>query len=304
MRVPSDNRLVASRLREAAALLRGQGASPYRANAYRDAADSIERLPRDVRNVFDAGGVKGLDDIPKVGLGIASAVAEMLATGHWAQLERLRGSTEPEQLLQTVPGIGPQLAQMIHTKLSVDTLQALEIAANDGRLDALPGVGVRRAAAIRAIVAEMLGRARTRPVDAREHSIEPGVEDLLDVDREYRERAARGDLRLIAPKRFNPEGAAWLPILHTARGPWHFTALYSNTALAHRLGRIHDWVVVYFYDGDEVEHSRTVVTEHRGSLAGTRVVRGREDECRSLLETRNANDPDHLAQHPAFDRAA
>ena len=304
MRSPAENRLVASRLREAAALLRGQGASPYRANAYRDAAESIEKLPRDVRNVFDTSGVKGLDEIPKVGLGIASAVAEMLATGHWAQLERLRGSTEPERLLQSVPGIGPQLAQMIHTKLNVESLEALEVVANDGRLDALPGVGTRRAAAIRATVAEMLGRVRTRPIDEREHFIEPEVEAILDVDREYRERAAHGELRLIAPKRFNPDGAAWLPILHTARGAWHFTALYSNTALAHRLGRIHDWVVVYFYDGDEVEHSRTVVTEHRGSLAGTRVVRGREDECRRFLESRNANDSDHVAQHPALDRAA
>ena len=304
MRTHAENRLVASRLREAAALLRGQGASPYRANAYRDAAESIEKLSRDVRNVFDTGGVKGLDENPKVGLGIASAVAEILATGHWAQLERLRGSTEPELLLQSVPGIGPQLAQMIHTKLNVETLEGLEIVANDGRLDELPGVGTRRAAAIRAIVSEMLGRVRTRPIEARSQFIEPDVESILDVDREYRERAAHGELRLIAPKRFNPDGAAWLPILHTARGPWHYTALYSNTALAHRLGRIHDWVVVYFYDGDEVEHSRTVVTEHRGSLAGTRVVRGREDECRRLLESRNANDPNHAAQHPAFDRAA
>jgi Ca2+-transporting ATPase len=37
---------------------------------------------------------------------------------------------------------------------------------------------------------------------------------------------------------------------------------------------------------------------------GTRVVRGREDECRRLQESRNANDPDHVAQHPALDRAA
>jgi putative hydrolase len=40
-------------------------------------------------------------------------------------------------------------------------------------------------------------------------------------------------LLTIAPKRFNPDGKAWLPILHTSRGSWHFTALYSNTVLAH-----------------------------------------------------------------------
>jgi hypothetical protein len=48
------------------------------------------------------------------------------------------------------------------------------------------------------------------------------------------------------------------------------------------LGRTHDWVVLYFYDGDHREGQRTVVTETRGSLLGKRVVRGREEECRAF----------------------
>ena len=83
---------------------------------------------------------------------------------------------------------------------------------------------------------------------------------------------------MIAPRRFNPSGAAWLPILHTERDPWRFTALYSNTARAHELGRTRDWVVIYFHQDDEVEGQRTVVTETLGPLAGHRVVRGREGE--------------------------
>ncbi|MDQ2696666.1 MAG: hypothetical protein M3Z21_15085, partial [Pseudomonadota bacterium] len=89
-------------------------------------------------------------------------------------------------------------------------------------------------------------------------------------------------LPTIAPRRFNPDGKAWLPVLHTQRGPWSFTALYSNTPRAHELGRTHDWVVVYYYDGHRQESQHTVVTETRGPLAGRRVVRGRETECRRL----------------------
>jgi len=96
-----------------------------------------------------------------------------------------------------------------------------------------------------------------------------------------REKAAAGKLPTIAPKRFNPKGEAWLPVLHARRGGWHFTALYSNTATAHRLGRTRDWVVIYFYDGEHAEGQHTVVTETRGPLAGRRVVRGREAECRA-----------------------
>jgi hypothetical protein len=88
-----------------------------------------------------------------------------------------------------------------------------------------------------------------------------------------------GGLRKIAPKRFNPEAEAWLPILHTRRGNWHFAALYSNTARAHELGKTNDWVVLYFHADHGGEAQRTVVTETRGTLAGRQVVRGREAEC-------------------------
>ena len=59
---------------------------------------------------------------------------EMVTTGRWSQLERLQGAVQPEQLFQTLPGIGPELAARIHEALHVDTLEALELAAHDGSL--------------------------------------------------------------------------------------------------------------------------------------------------------------------------
>ena len=112
---------------------------------------------------------------------------------------------------------------------------------------------------------------------------------LLDVDREYRAGAHTGALPTIAPRRFNPRNEAWLPVLHTRRGDWHFTALYSNTARAHELGRTRDWVVLYFHDEDHAERQRTVVTEQRGPLRGRRVVRGREKECLAVDEMSRAD---------------
>lgn len=106
----------------------------------------------------------------------------------------------------------------------------------------------------------------------------PSISEILDVDREYRERAAAGDLPRIAPHSFNPSGERWLPILHTRRGERHYTALYSNTAAAHQFRRTRDWVVLYF-DGTPGERQCTVVTATKGPLARRRVVRGRESEC-------------------------
>jgi len=51
-----ENQQIAAQLREAAALLQAQGANPFRASAYRNAADTIARLGRPVRGVFDAAG--------------------------------------------------------------------------------------------------------------------------------------------------------------------------------------------------------------------------------------------------------
>lgn len=107
----------------------------------------------------------------------------------------------------------------------------------------------------------------------------PPVSELLDVDREYRRGVRRGTLPRIAPRRFNPKGEAWLPLLHTTRDGRSYTALFSNTERAHRLGRTHDWVVLYYRDRDGRERRSTVVTEFREPLRGKRVVRGREREC-------------------------
>ena len=143
-------------------------------------------------------------------------------------------------------------------------------------------MGPRRAAAIRASLQAMLSRSRPhRTATPGQAAAEPEVATLLAVDEEYRSKAAAGSLPTIAPRRFNPSGEAWLPVLHSVRDGWHFTALYSNTAQAHQLNRTRDWVVLYFYDDEHTEGQHTVVTETHGPLAGRRVVRGREVQCRA-----------------------
>lgn len=274
------NQAIAARLREAAALLEAQDAEPFRAQAFRRAADTVDGLVESVADILAREGPEGLQRLPGIGRGIAAAIAEMAVTGRWSRLERLRGDLDPVHLLATVPGLGQKLAARIHDALHVDTLEGLEAAAHDGRLEQVPGIGARRAQAVRAVLGTLLARIRgpRRPPGGA-----PPVRVLLEVDREYRERAARGELATIAPKRFNPSGERWLPVLHTTRGEWHFTVLFSNTARAHELGRTRDWVVVYHDDGDHHEGQCTVVTEIRGALAGRRVVRGREAECLAMV---------------------
>jgi putative hydrolase len=266
------------KLQEMAELLELQGANPFRVNAYRRASASLRGLKKDLAAILEQEGLKGLIALPNVGKGIATAISGIIATGHWAQLERLRGSLDPVHLFQTIPGIGPGLATRIHDELHIDTLEALESAAYDGSLSRVEGIGDRRLTALSTSLASMLGRMRRevhQPVAGG-----PGVALLLEIDRLYLEKAFAGKIPLIAPKRFNPEGIAWLPVLHTEKEGWHFTAMYSNTARAHQLDRTRDWVVIYFYDDHQQEGQVTAVTETHGPLLGRRVVRGHEQECR------------------------
>ena len=266
------------KLAQAADLLEQQGANPFRVSAYRRASETISRLAQDIRELAETEGDAGLIKLPNIGKGIARAIQELLTTGSWTQLERMRGTLDPVRLFRTVPGIGPKMAEQIHETLHIDTLEALEAAAWDGRLETVRGLGSRRITGIRNALTALLGKTRSRP--HIEAGAGPSVMTLLEVDREYRQQAEQGSLPVIAPKRFNPEGRAWLPILHTHRDEWHFTLLYSNTALAHELKRTRDWVIVYFYDDHHQEGQCTLVTETRGPLTGQRVVRGRELECR------------------------
>ena len=273
------------KLAQAADLLEQQGANPFRVSAYRHASETIARHAQDIRELAAAEGDAGLIKLPNIGKGIARAIQELLATGSWGQLERMRGTLNPLQLFQTVPGVGPKMAEQIHETLHIDTLEALEAAAWDGRLETVRGLGSRRIAGIKNALGALLGKTRSHP--HTEAAAEPAVSTLLEVDREYRRQAEQGSLPMIAPKRFNPEGRAWLPILHTHHDEWHFTLLYSNTGLAHELQRTHDWVIVYFYDDHHQEGQCTVVTETRGPLTGERVVRGRELECRDYYTDEN-----------------
>jgi Holliday junction resolvasome RuvABC DNA-binding subunit len=270
------NAEIARRLEEVAWLLEEQGANPYRVQAYRHAADTLHHLRRSVADVVYEEGVEGLHRLPGIGESLARSIRELVLTGRLPTLDRLRGEAEPEKLLASVPGIGPVLAERLHHELGIDTLGELEAAAHDGRLETLAGIGKKKLAGIMDSLATRLGRIHR--VQRAPTAEEPLVVELLDVDREYREKAEAGQLRRIAPRRFNPSGEAWLPVLHTQRGERHYTALFSNTARAHKLGKTHDWVVLY-YDGGGGERQATVITSQREPLFGKRIVRGREDEC-------------------------
>ena len=277
-----NNAVIAETLRDAAKLLGRQNASHSRILTYDNAARTIEKLPENIADVA-ARGVEALESLPYIGRTISTAIIQLTTTGRWAQLERMRGELTPEITFQNIPGIGPAFACLIHENLHVDTLETLEAAAHDGRLETVPGIGKRRSKVIRKSLANILARKKRLPQDVARTDLPP-VEVILDVDQEYHEKAGAGQLALITPKRFNPRSEAWLPILHTERGHWLFTALFSNTSRAHELGRTGDLVIILHNSHQHAENQCTVVTERSGPLKGRRVVRRREQECLKMFD--------------------
>lgn len=288
-KVKPSNAEIAGILEEIADLLKVQKANPFRVRAYRNSAQIVRSTENSLARLVKNNRLDSIKELPYIGEGIASAIAEFVNTGRIRLLNRLQGEISPEDVFKQVPGIGGDLAQRIAQELDVHSLEDLEKAAHDGRLEKIKGFGTKRIQSVKMSLAGMLSQSALRKARQRgsEEPIRdrPPVELVLRVDEEYRRRARTGRLKKIAPRRFNPAGKAWLPIMHIELDDWSFTALYSNTARAHELGTVTDWVVIYF-ETEGVEDQCTVVTEKKGPLKGKRVVRGRESECREYYESR------------------
>jgi hypothetical protein len=281
-----SNDEIADLFEQVADLLATQNANPFRVRAYREAGHRIRAMATPLGEILREKSLEGLEEIPGIGKSLASTLQELIHTGRFPLLDRLLGEVSPEDLFTTVPGIGEELAHRVHQDLQIETLEELELAAHDGRLEKVKWFGNRRARMVRDSLASLLSRSarrRARLIRQREEPPEaeparPPVAMVLAIDRRYRRLAGAGKLRTIAPRRFNPGGESWLPVMHGDKDGWSFTAMFSNTARAHELGRTRSWVVVY-YEHDGHEGQCTVVSETRGPLAGRRVIRGREAEC-------------------------
>ena len=286
----SENEEIADILDEVADILEFRGENPFRVRAYRRGAERLRQFEEPIRGLYHRRGRQGLEYIDGIGEKLSGTIAEVLDTGDLGLLTRLRAEMAPAEAFAQLPGIGPEIAERIEENLDIDSLEELEQAVYDGRLEQVPGIGPRKAEGISHALAGILNRgarrrARRRRQQAQQsgpRSPEPPVALLLSLDAQYRQKAREGTLRRIAPRRFNPERKKWLPVMDVERAGHSFTLLFSNTRRAHELNRTHDWVVIYVDDGDGPQY--TVVTATSGPLRDKRVVRGREDECRRYYE--------------------
>ena len=135
-----SNDEVAALIQEYADLTAITGGQAFRVRTYEKAARSIGGYHEDLATLDRAG----LRKIPNVGDSIADKITEFLTTGTIASIDKLREKIPAGVLALTqIPGLGPKKALAMYEELGIASVEQLEEALDEQRLDGLPGFGAK-----------------------------------------------------------------------------------------------------------------------------------------------------------------
>jgi DNA polymerase (family 10) len=192
---------------EIADLLEIQGANPFRVRAYRNAARTIETLPQPLDSLLALPEAR-LDTLPGIGKDLAGKIRELHDTGELKALDDLRAEV-PASIVQLmrIPGLGPKRVRQLWDGLEITTIDDLETAAQDGRLEELPGFGKTLTERILKGIEELRARGSRFKLGEADIYVGPlvaylrkakGVVDL-EVAGSYRRRCETvGDIDILA----------------------------------------------------------------------------------------------------------
>ena len=123
------NKEISKILYEIAILLEMKGVA-FKPRAYEKAAHSVEALSESVKDTYEKGGLKALEDIPGVGQSIAEKMEEYIKTGRVKEYAKLKKQIPVDiEGLASVEGIGPKMIFKLYKKLGIRNRDQLERAA-------------------------------------------------------------------------------------------------------------------------------------------------------------------------------
>lgn len=154
-----DNATIATMLDDFGDLLEIVGADKYRYLSYHKAAHAIRAWGEDLGATARAGR---LTAIPGVGQKLAGVIGSLMDTGTFDELDEVTQRVPLSVVgLMRVPGVGPKKAKALYTELGIASVDDLETAVAEGRLNGLAGFGAKTIEAIDA------GIRRVRAFGAR-----------------------------------------------------------------------------------------------------------------------------------------
>ena len=114
----------------------------FKPQAYEKVAHSIEMLEEDVKDIYQKGGLKALEEISGVGRGIAEKIEEYIKNRRIKDHALLKKEIPVDiDELSTVEGVGPKMILRLYEELKIKTRDQLEKAARAGKLRGLEGFG-------------------------------------------------------------------------------------------------------------------------------------------------------------------
>lgn len=141
-----DKDRVVALLEEIGTLLELKGENPFKTRAYSSAARRLEMLQEPLESLVREGR---LAELPGIGEALQKKITELVTTGRLEYYEQLKASVEPGLLeMLDIAGLGPKKVKLLHERLGVGSISALEQACQDGKVAALPGFGAKTQAKI------------------------------------------------------------------------------------------------------------------------------------------------------------
>lgn len=203
--MPIHNADIAAIFEEIANLLEIESANVFRIRAYRNASRILQELGKDIRTMVQKG--EDLTKLPGIGDDLANKLKEIVETGHCAMLDKLHKqlpSTITELL--KIPGLGPKRVSALYHELDIHTMEQLQRAVRDHRIQHLPGFGEKtetRIADALAIHASSTNRFKlaiaaqyAEPLAAWLRAI-PGVQQVVVAGSYRRARETVGDIDIL-----------------------------------------------------------------------------------------------------------
>ena len=138
-----ENREFARVLAETADLMEIAGEDGFRIRSYRNAASAIEGFPERVDDIL-SNPERKVTEIPGVGKGLASVLAELAQRGSFEKRDTLLAQFPPTLLeLFKIQGLGPKGIALVYQHHKVATIDELERICKEQKLRELPRMGAK-----------------------------------------------------------------------------------------------------------------------------------------------------------------
>ncbi len=136
-----DNQQIATIFEEIGQLLEIDGANRFRVLAYKNAAENIRGIGRELKTIWKENPDE-LGELPGIGQDLRAKIEEMLSTGSCEFHQKLLKKYGHGLLdILKIRGLGPKKVALFYHELGVDNLEKLKAAALAHQLSTLPRMG-------------------------------------------------------------------------------------------------------------------------------------------------------------------